>query len=99
MAFRILGLTSDGPGPIKVRSGGIKVENDCIIHPRINVVKIPDGVDDAAVRKQLLEDFNLEIGAGLGEHAGKVWRIGLMGYACKPRNIDHCLAALRTVLK
>ena len=45
------------------------------------------------------EDFNLEIGAGLGDHAGKVWRIGLMGYACKPRNIDHCLAALRTVLK
>ena len=37
MAFKILGLTSDGPGPIKVRSGGIKVENDCIIHPRINV--------------------------------------------------------------
>ena len=67
--------------------------------PQLNVVKIPDGVDDAAVRKQLLEDFNLEIGAGLGDHAGKVWRIGLMGYACKPRNIDHCLAALRTVLK
>ena len=67
--------------------------------PQLNVVKIPEGIDDASVRKQLLEDFNLEIGAGLGEHAGKVWRIGLMGYACKPRNIDHCLAALRTVLK
>lgn len=67
--------------------------------PQLNVVKIPDGVDDASVRKQLLEDFNLEIGAGLGEHAGKVWRIGLMGYACKPRNIDHCLAALRQVLR
>ncbi|CAB9494022.1 pyridoxal-phosphate-dependent aminotransferase family protein [Alteromonas macleodii] len=67
--------------------------------PQLNVVKIPDGVDDAAVRKQLLQDFNLEIGAGLGDHAGKVWRIGLMGYACKPRNIDHCLAALRSVLK
>jgi len=67
--------------------------------PQLNVVTIPEGVDDAAVRKQLLNDFNLEIGAGLGEFAGKVWRIGLMGYACKPRNIDHCLASLQKVLK
>lgn len=67
--------------------------------PQLNVVKIPEGIDDASVRKQLLQDYNLEIGAGLGEHAGKVWRIGLMGYACKPRNIDHCLAALKEVLK
>jgi Serine-pyruvate aminotransferase/archaeal aspartate aminotransferase len=51
------------------------------------------------VRSQLLNEFNLEIGAGLGEHAGKVWRIGLMGYACKQRNIDHCIASLKTVLK
>ena len=67
--------------------------------PQLNVVNIPEGVDDAAVRKQLLEEFNLEIGAGLGAFAGKVWRIGLMGYACKPRNIDYCLAALKKVLK
>ncbi len=66
--------------------------------PQLNVVRIPDGIDDAAVRKQLLSKYNLEIGAGLGAHAGKVWRIGLMGYACKPRNIDHCLAALKKVL-
>ena len=52
-----------------------------------------------SLTKNYLKDNILEIGAGLGEHAGKVWRIGLMGYACKPRNIDHCLAALRTVLK
>ncbi len=67
--------------------------------PQLNVVQIPDGVDDAAVRSQLLNEFNLEIGAGLGEHAGKVWRIGLMGYACKQRNIDHCIASLKAVLK
>ena len=66
--------------------------------PQLNVVKIPEGVNDATVRTTLLHDYNLEIGAGLGEHAGKVWRIGLMGYACKPRNIDHCLASLKAVL-
>ncbi|MCU7554179.1 alanine--glyoxylate aminotransferase family protein [Alteromonas sp. ASW11-19] len=66
--------------------------------PQLNVVKIPDGVDDTEVRRQLLKHSNLEIGAGLGEFAGKVWRIGLMGYACKPRNIDHCLAALKRAL-
>ena len=67
--------------------------------PQLNVVNIPDGVNDAEVRAKLLNDFNLEIGAGLGEFAGKVWRIGLMGYACKPRNIDHCLTSLQKVLK
>lgn len=67
--------------------------------PQLNAVRIPDGVDDAAVRQQLLNEFNLEIGAGLGALAGKVWRIGLMGYACKDRNIDHCLASLAKVLK
>ena len=67
--------------------------------PQLNVVEIPSGVNDADVRQRLLNEFNLEIGAGLGEFAGKVWRIGLMGYACKPRNIDHCLAALKQVLK
>jgi len=66
--------------------------------PQLNVVKIPEGVNDAEARTTLLHDYNLEIGAGLGEHAGKVWRIGLMGYACKPRNIDHCLASLKAVL-
>ncbi len=67
--------------------------------PQLNVVRIPQGVDDAAVRKQLLNEFNLEIGAGLGDFAGKVWRIGLMGHACKPRNIDHCIASLKRVLR
>ena len=47
--------------------------------PQLNTVIIPDGVDDAAVRSRLLNEFNLEIGAGLGALAGKVWRIGLMG--------------------
>ena len=66
--------------------------------PQLNNVFIPEGVDDAAVRKHLLEEFNLEIGAGLGDFAGKTWRIGLMGYAARSENVALCLAALKSVL-
>lgn len=66
--------------------------------PQLNAVTIPEGVDDAAVRKALLEDFNLEIGAGLGALAGKVWRIGLMGHASNQKNVMLCLSALEAVL-
>ena len=55
-------------------------------------------MDDAAVRQQLLNDYNLEIGAGLGALAGKVWRIGLMGYASRAENVEYCLQALDEVL-
>ncbi|QPG07171.1 alanine--glyoxylate aminotransferase family protein [Salinimonas marina] len=67
--------------------------------PQLNSVFIPEGVDDAKARRLLLESFNLEIGAGLGELAGKVWRIGLMGHACKDRNIDHCVASVAKVIR
>jgi len=66
--------------------------------PQLNAVTIPDGVDDAAVRGALLNDYNLEIGAGLGPMAGTVWRIGLMGYAARKDNVLKCLAALDEVL-
>lgn len=66
--------------------------------PQLNAIAIPEGVEDAAVRKMLLEDYSLEIGAGLGVMAGKVWRIGLMGYACRKDNVLKCLAALDEVL-
>lgn len=66
--------------------------------PQLNAVYIPTGVDDAAVRKQLLEQYNLEIGAGLGNLAGKAWRIGLMGYAARRENVALCLKALENVL-
>jgi len=66
--------------------------------PQLNAITIPDGVDDAAVRAALLRDYSLEIGAGLGVMAGKVWRIGLMGHACNSRNVLLCLAALEDVL-
>jgi len=66
--------------------------------PQLNAVTIPDGVDNAAVRVKLLNDYNLEIGAGLGALAGKVWRIGLMGFASNAKNIEYCLNALDEVL-
>jgi len=66
--------------------------------PQLNSVTIPEGVDDAAVRSQLLNEFNLEIGAGLGALAGKVWRIGLMGHSSRAENIILCLSALEAVL-
>jgi alanine-glyoxylate transaminase / serine-glyoxylate transaminase / serine-pyruvate transaminase len=66
--------------------------------PQLNLVSIPDGVDEASVRQQLLEQYNLEIGAGLGVLAGKVWRIGLMGYASNPKNVLLCVNALEAVL-
>jgi alanine-glyoxylate transaminase/serine-glyoxylate transaminase/serine-pyruvate transaminase len=67
--------------------------------PMLNVVRIPDGINDAKVRKALLNDFGIEIGGGLGQFAGKVWRIGLMGHTCRRRNVVFFLAALETVLK
>jgi alanine-glyoxylate transaminase/serine-glyoxylate transaminase/serine-pyruvate transaminase len=66
--------------------------------PQLNAVRIPKGVDDAAIRSLLLQDYQLEIGAGLGVMAGNVWRIGLMGYACRKENVFKCLAALDDVL-
>ncbi|MGL4475757.1 MAG: pyridoxal-phosphate-dependent aminotransferase family protein [Shewanella sp.] len=66
--------------------------------PQLNTVYIPDGVNDAQVRKVLLERYNLEIGAGLGELAGKAWRIGLMGYGARAENVALCLKALEDVL-
>jgi alanine-glyoxylate transaminase/serine-glyoxylate transaminase/serine-pyruvate transaminase len=66
--------------------------------PQLNAVAIPDGVDDATVRTRLLNEYSLEIGAGLGPMAGKIWRIGLMGYASNRRNVLLCLGALEAVL-
>lgn len=66
--------------------------------PMLNVVKIPEGVDDARVRSLMLEDFGLEISAGLGPMKGKIWRIGLMGNGCRPDHVDRCLEALSASL-
>ena len=66
--------------------------------PQLNSVSIPESVDDALVRSRLLNEFNLEIGAGLGDLAGKVWRIGLMGHSSRSENILLCVSALEAVL-
>ena len=66
--------------------------------PQLNAVTIPDGADDAIVRSRLLNEYSLEIGAGLGALAGKVWRIGLMGFASNQKNVLFCLGALEAVL-
>ena len=66
--------------------------------PQLNAVSIPEGVDEARVRQRLLNEYNLEIGAGLGALAGKVWRIGLMGYSSRAENILLCVGALEAVL-
>jgi alanine-glyoxylate transaminase/serine-glyoxylate transaminase/serine-pyruvate transaminase len=66
--------------------------------PQLNAVSVPAGVDEAQVRKRLLEEYQLEIGAGLGTLAGKIWRIGQMGYASNSKNILYCLGALDAVL-
>jgi alanine-glyoxylate transaminase / serine-glyoxylate transaminase / serine-pyruvate transaminase len=66
--------------------------------PQLNAVKVPDGVDEAVVRKRLLGDFDIEIGAGLGELAGKIWRIGLMGAGSNPQSVDRVVGALAACL-
>jgi alanine-glyoxylate transaminase / serine-glyoxylate transaminase / serine-pyruvate transaminase len=66
--------------------------------PQLNAVRVPVGVDEAAVRQRLLDEFDLELGGGLGALAGKVWRIGLMGYSARPENVRLCLGALEWAL-
>ncbi|MGB3692469.1 MAG: alanine--glyoxylate aminotransferase family protein [Spirulinaceae cyanobacterium] len=66
--------------------------------PTLTTVSIPEGVDGKAIGKKLLQDYNIEIGGGLGELAGQVWRIGLMGYNSKPENVELILKALQEVL-
>ena len=66
--------------------------------PNLNTVLIPEGVDDAAVRKELRQNYKIEIGAGLGTLGGKIWRIGIMGHMARKENVDTLLAALKKIL-
>ncbi len=66
--------------------------------PTLTTVRVPAGVDEAAVRKTLLEQYNVEIGGGLGALKGRVWRVGLMGYSSQQKNVALLLAALRKIL-
>jgi alanine-glyoxylate transaminase/serine-glyoxylate transaminase/serine-pyruvate transaminase len=66
---------------------------------QLNAITVPEGADEAAVRKRLLTDFNIEVGAGLGPLKGKIWRAGLMGETSTLSNVQRFLAALRQILK
>jgi len=67
--------------------------------PELNAVYIPEGIDDVAVRKALLNEYGIEIGGGLGKFKGKAWRIGLMGYSCSRDNAMLFLSALENILQ
>ncbi len=67
--------------------------------PQLTCVKIPDGVEDLAVRRRLLKDWGIEVGGGLGPFKGQAWRIGLMGYGSRPSSVTLLLAALETCLR
>lgn len=78
---------------------GIRMHVDAACRlPMLNAVCIPDGVDDADVRTRLLKQYKIEIGAGLGPLAGKIWRIGLMGHTARPENVEKLIQALNAVL-
>ena len=66
--------------------------------PNLTTVKLPSGIDEAKLRGELLTKYNLEIGSGLGDLAGKIWRIGLMGYNSNEEMIDYCIKSLKAVL-
>ncbi|GBC93945.1 Purine catabolism protein PucG [bacterium HR15] len=66
--------------------------------PMLTVVRIPEGIPDQEFRLRLLREFNIEIGGGLGEWRGQVWRIGLMGHSCLAHNVDLLLSAMNTLL-
>ena len=66
--------------------------------PQLNAVTVPAGIDETRLRQILLHEFNIEIGAGLGALAGKILRIGLMGYASSNKNVMLCLGALESAL-
>jgi alanine-glyoxylate transaminase / serine-glyoxylate transaminase / serine-pyruvate transaminase len=66
--------------------------------PQLNAVKVPAGVDDLTVRKKLLTDFGIEIGGGLGDFKGKVWRIGIMGHNSRANCVFQVLGALEQCL-
>jgi len=60
---------------------------------------LPPGTEDVPTRKRLLNDYHIEVGGGLGQLKGKIWRVGLMGEACKIQNIAYLVSALKEILK
>jgi alanine-glyoxylate transaminase / serine-glyoxylate transaminase / serine-pyruvate transaminase len=71
---------------------------EAIRAPMINAIRIPEGTDDAKVRQRLYDEFNIEIGAGLGPLKGKVWRVGRMGHGARVENVELLAKALQRLL-
>ena len=83
----------------KLEPLGLKPFVDAEIRlPQLNAVALPSNIDEASIRKTLLNQYNIEVGAGLGDLAGKVWRIGLMGESCQMANVEYLSAALAELL-
>ncbi len=66
--------------------------------PNLNSVILPEGLDEAKLRRQLLDDFNIEVGGGLGDFAGKIWRIGIMGESCTMNHVNMLIGALKQIM-
>jgi alanine-glyoxylate transaminase/serine-glyoxylate transaminase/serine-pyruvate transaminase len=66
--------------------------------PELTTALLPGGVDDTKVRSTLLDRYGIEVGGGLGDYAGKMWRIGCMGHTARPRNVTLLLGALAEVI-
>ncbi|MEO1166418.1 MAG: alanine--glyoxylate aminotransferase family protein, partial [Chloroflexota bacterium] len=67
--------------------------------PSLTTVRLPANIDEADARKRLLHDYHIEVGGGLGELKGKVWRIGLMGYTSNEANVNALIGALKTIVQ
>ncbi len=66
--------------------------------PMLNAVYLPEGVEELPIRKKLLNEYNIEVGGGLGAFAGKLWRIGLMGHSCDKNHVNMLLSAIKEIL-
>jgi alanine-glyoxylate transaminase/serine-glyoxylate transaminase/serine-pyruvate transaminase len=66
--------------------------------PNLNSVYLPEGQDEAILRNRLLNEFNIEVGGGLGDFAGKIWRIGIMGESCTFNHVNMLVGALKQML-
>lgn len=88
----------------RLQSGLVDREMDLLVAepyrlPQLTAVRVPDGVDEASIRRELLERYGIEIGGGLGPLAGAIWRIGLMGETCRWENVTLLLSALDEILE
>ncbi len=86
-----------------LRGGLEKLGFEFLVHkdyrlPMLNAVKLPEGLEDASTRSRLLEEYNIEVGGGLGDFAGKIWRVGLMGNSSSANHINTLLGALNSIL-